>query len=119
VTLSFRRFEDLKYKRISAKVCSIKFILHNSSLIIPKRVSLHKTTTLGKRIFRISAEKALANTEIVGKEINLVLKNGTVFFGILLSIENTVFLCKNMMGKKFQYDSSEIREIIYDQPAVY
>jgi hypothetical protein len=74
---------------------------------------------LGKRIFRISTEQALSNTEIVGKEINLVLKNSTVFFGILLGIENSVFLCKNMMGKKFQYAASEIRELIYDQTATY
>jgi hypothetical protein len=73
---------------------------------------------LGKRIFRISAEQALANTDIVGKEINLVLKNSTVFFGILLNIENAVFFCKNMVGKKFQYAASEIKEIIYDQPAI-
>jgi hypothetical protein len=74
---------------------------------------------LGKRIFRISAEQALVNTEIVGKEINLVLKNGTVFFGILLRIENSVFVCKNMLGKRFQYAASEIRELIYDRPAVH
>jgi len=80
---------------------------------------LHKTLALGKRIFRLSAQDALSKTELVGKELHFVLLNSTVFFGILKKTENDCFVCENMLGKKFQFPTSEIREIIYDQPSNY
>jgi len=70
---------------------------------------------LGKRIFRIKPELALQDSQLVGKEMNFVLHDRTVFFGVLKKVEGNVFKCQNMKGKNFQFAASEIYEIVYDK----
>jgi len=74
---------------------------------------------LGKRIFRLSPQVALSKSELIEKELHLVLRSGAVFLGILKKTEGQVFFCENMGGKKFHFPISEIREIVYDQHSSY
>ena len=71
-------------------------------------------------MYRLSPSEAVSQKEhMIGKEINLVLMNSTVFLGKLLALDPTIFTCANMRGKKFSFPFSEVKEIIYDQHSSY
>lgn len=79
----------------------------------------NKRCILGKRIFRLKPELALQDSQLVGKEMNFILHDRTVFFGVLKKVEGTVFKCQNMKGKNFQFSASEISEIVYDKASSF
>ena len=52
--------------------------------------------------------------EFTGKKINIVLRNRTVLFGELKSIENTTLTFENMRREPFTLSLNEISEVYLD-----
>lgn len=51
---------------------------------------------------------------LVGKKINIVTRDGRVFYGILDKFENGMLYYRNMRLKKQKFPIMNIAEVIYD-----
>ena len=75
---------------------------------------------MGKRIFRISPEQAVKDqAQLLGQELNVVLKTGAVFLGKLLKVDETSLFCENMRGKSVVFQAVDVKEIVYDRHSNY
>jgi len=75
---------------------------------------------MGKRQIIIPAKNIIENTAVLaGKEVNLLLKNNTVFHGVVVEIKELTVLLKDMLLNKHTFLIRQIEEIVTDQETLY
>lgn len=75
---------------------------------------------MGKRQARIFAKDIpIKLLELVHKEVNILLKNGTVFHGIINNTASSAIHLTDMLGRKHIVEISLIAEIILDIESLY
>jgi hypothetical protein len=75
---------------------------------------------MGKRQTRIFAKDILQQLPlIINQEANVLLKNGTVFHGIIRQSTAPGFLLKDMLGRSHTIAAEDIAEIILDKEVLY
>lgn len=74
---------------------------------------------MSKRQKRVNTTKTIKASipEILGKNVNIVLKNGRVFFGQIISLNENILVYKNMRLKAHETPLDAISEIIIDLEA--
>jgi hypothetical protein len=73
---------------------------------------------MGKRQKRFTGED-LASEEIVGKEANVVKKDGTIFHIKILSLNSDHLIGEDLRKKKYKFALKEVYEIILDLVSAY
>jgi hypothetical protein len=75
---------------------------------------------MGKRQLRIPGKNILTNTAVFsGKEVNLLLKDKTVFHGVVTGWDTQALFLKDMRLNIHTFLFSRIDEVILDNKAVY
>jgi hypothetical protein len=75
---------------------------------------------MGKRQFRIPGKNILSNNAVLlGKEVNLLMKNNIVFHGVITGWDEKSILIKDMRLNKHTFPLSHIEEIIIDHTSLY
>jgi hypothetical protein len=75
---------------------------------------------MGKRQIRISGKNIPANTAVLtGKEVNLLLRNNTVFHGVITGWDEQSIFVNDMRLNKHTFLLSYIDEIIIDNESLY
>jgi hypothetical protein len=75
---------------------------------------------MGKRQIRIFA-KDISNQlpALIDQEVNILLKNGTVFHGIIRHSPGPSLIMKDMLGRNHALATENIAEIILDKETLY
>ena len=55
--------------------------------------------------------------DLVGKKVNIILKDRTVFFVIVNTMDDHSLKAKDLKGQKHRWEFADIDEIIEDTPA--
>jgi ribosome maturation factor RimP len=74
---------------------------------------------MGKRQTRIFTKELKEFSSIVGLEVNVLLRNNTVFHGKLLQIDQQTLTLKDLRLKKHVLLLIEVEEIMIDKEAMY
>jgi hypothetical protein len=75
---------------------------------------------MGKRQIRIPGKNIPANTAVLsGKEVNLLLKDKTVFHGVVTGWNTQALLLKDMRLHTHTFPFNHIEEVILDNKSVY
>ena len=74
---------------------------------------------MGKRQTRIFTKELKKFPSIVGLEVNVLLRNNTVFHGKLLQIDQQTLTLKDLRLKKHVLLLIEVEEIMIDKEAMY
>jgi ribosome maturation factor RimP len=74
---------------------------------------------MGKRQTRIFTKELKEFPSIVGLEVNVLLRNNTVFHGKLLQIDQQTLTLKDLRLKKHVLLLIEVEEIMIDKEAMY
>uniref|UniRef100_UPI004049BE3C hypothetical protein n=1 Tax=Fulvivirga sp. TaxID=1931237 RepID=UPI004049BE3C len=71
---------------------------------------------MAKRLVRYNSTKSILDnaSEITGKKVNIVFRNGQVSFALATSISNNEIVYKNMRNASQKADLENIAEIIID-----
>ncbi|MEQ9164945.1 MAG: hypothetical protein RLO12_01700 [Fulvivirga sp.] len=71
---------------------------------------------MAKRLVRYNSTKSILDnaSEITGKKVNIVFRNGQVSFALATSISNSEIVYKNMRNASQKADLENIAEIIID-----
>lgn len=75
---------------------------------------------MGKRLIRLF-QPGLSDhaTELLNREINVVLKSNQTFFGRCWKIENHILFLKDQRKHSHSLAFTQIESVIYDQSAKY
>jgi small nuclear ribonucleoprotein (snRNP)-like protein len=68
-----------------------------------------------KNLIRIKNIESFDLQSIVNKDINIVLKSGSVFFGQIISVQNNSLTLRDKIGTKHILPLAQIEEIIQDK----
>jgi hypothetical protein len=75
---------------------------------------------MGKRQIRISGKNIPVNIAVLtGKEVNLLLRNNTVFHGVITGWDELTIIINDMRHNKHTFPLSRIEEIIIDNESLY
>jgi hypothetical protein len=75
---------------------------------------------MGKRQIRIFARDLSSKlSSVINREVNILLKNGAVFHGIIKQQTISGIHLEDMFGHKHTIETNNVDEIILDIPALY
>ena len=68
-----------------------------------------------KKLIRIHSPKAQDLIKYLGKDMNIVLKNGIVYFGVLTKLDKEQFFFSDKINNKHVKSLNELEEIVIDE----
>ncbi len=75
---------------------------------------------MSKRLIRIfQPDLSERSSELVNREINVILKSNQTFFGHCWKIENQIIFIKDLRKHAHNLAFTQIESVIYDQAATF
>ncbi|MEZ4902941.1 MAG: hypothetical protein R2822_14900 [Spirosomataceae bacterium] len=75
---------------------------------------------MSKRLIRVfQADLVGRSAELIGQEINVILKSNQTFFGRCWKVENSIIFLKDQRKHNHTLAFTQIESVIYDQSAKF